>query len=345
MTTKRKHKLAWEEVVARDKATIEKICTDEKFAYYFFQVICEPLVSNIIRSVFKDGAEYDEVVDELYIHLWKPGKDGDYWHNLRTFDYRTSLFDWIKSAGIRYFVGRRNVCYSIPEELVENGVLVDICALIPKAFYRKLLMLYVIAGKSDEDVCSKLGIEASSLKYHYNKLAQAVEKTVKKEYPEYATLFDRNKNTSEDFSNNSVSSVESVCDLRALMALMPNERLRLVIQRLYIEEVASEDLAKELNTPVSNIYNLRVRALDQLRDVTILYGEFPHIKKYICMLSDDRNREIAYSIFVKGQSYEHIIDTYSLTIREFSQVKKAILAEINRLVNKKNKNKKEIIVK
>lgn len=63
------------------------------------------------------------------------------------------------------------------------------------------------------------------------------------------------------------------------------------------------------------------------------------------MLSDDRNREIADSIFVKGQSYEYIIDTYSLTIREFSHVKKAILAEINRLVNKKNKNKKEIIVK
>ena len=339
MTTTREHKLAWEEVVARDKATIEKICTDEKFAYYFFHVVCEPLISNIIRSVFKDGVDYDDVVDELYIHLWKPGKGGDYWHNLKTFNHRTSLFDWIKSVGLRYFIDRRNEVYLIPEELIENGVLVDICASIPKAFYRKLLMLYIVEGKSEEEVCSKLKIEQSSLKYHYNKLAQMVEKGVKKEYPEYSALFDKKNDSVDSHSDSCTFILESVHDLNVLMSLMPNNRLRLVIQRLYLEEVSAEDLANELHTPISNIYNLKIRALDQLRDVTILHREFPHIKKYICMLSDDRNREIADSLFVKGQSYEYIIDTYSLTIREFNQIKKMILAELNRIVNKENKKK------
>ena len=346
MASRNGYKLTWEEMVARDRATIERICADEKFAYYFFHVVCEPLFTNIMWTVFKNEADYDEIVDEIYVHLWKPGKNGDYWHNLLTFDYRTSLFDWIKSVGLRFFVNKRNEINFIPNELITNGIIFEILCQLPKSFYRKFAKMYLLDQCPIEEVCDKLDIEPSSFKFHYNKLARLIEKLVKNEFPEYTFLFFNPKEiVSNGDSEISYINIENKIDLEILVNMMPNERLKMVIKRLYMEDISPEDLSDELETPVSNIYNLRLRALDQLRDVTILSGEFANIGKFIFMLSDDRNREIAYSLFVKGQSYEHIIKEHSLTVMEFRRIKKNILSEINRLVNKENKKRKENIAK
>ena len=49
-------------------------------------------------------------------------------------------------------------------------------------------------------------------------------------------------------------------DLRQMLALMHNARHRLILQRLLLEEADYQEVAKELHTSVSNVYNLKRRA-------------------------------------------------------------------------------------
>lgn len=323
----------WEDVVARDKAIIDRVCSDEEFAYYFIYVACEPLLKKILWTVFNNDAEYDELANELYLHLKRPNKDGEYWHNLRTFDYRTSLFDWIKTVAIRLFVNRKNESINIPLEIIENGVITELSIKLDKAFDRKLLKLYVVDRRSQEEVCESLKIESKSFNYYLLSLARKIKSLVKVYYPEYYTLFDSNISSgSSEEPDNLEPSLDAKIDLKSFIESMPNNKYRLVIQRLYIDDISPERLSEELHTPITNIYNLKLRALDQLRDVVILSGEFPDIRKFIFLMSCDRLKEMATSLLVKGESYEEIATKYNLSHSEFRQTKKQILSELKKLI-------------
>lgn len=327
----------WEEVVARDKATVEKVCSDESFAYYFIYVVCEPLLRKILWTVFNNDADYDELANELYLHLKKPDEDGEYWHNLKTFDYRTSLFDWVKTVAIRLFVGRKNEPLFIPKELVENGAIKEIAIKLEKALDRKLIQQYVVNGLSPKEVCKNLNIEPKSFNSVYSSLVRKVKSIIKKQHPEYLSLFESEQHPDLDsLVANSNDSIDNKIDIAALINHMPNERYRYVIRKMYIDDASAEKIAEELCTPISNVYNLRLRALEQLRDVAIVTREFPDIEKYIRLLPDDRIRVIATSLLVKGESYEEIAKTYSLSQCEFRQIKKKILSELKKLIYKKN---------
>lgn len=58
-------------------------------------------------------------------------------------------------------------------------------------------------------------------------------------------------------------------DVRRLLSLMRNSRYRLVLQRLLLEDVAYEDLAEEMNVSVSNLYNIKKRALESLTAIAL----------------------------------------------------------------------------
>lgn len=92
-----------EELIEKEKAVVARICSDDDFAYYFFHEKCRPLFSKILWTVFGNNSDYDELVNELYLLLKKPNVDGEYWHALKTYDYRTTLFDWIKTVAVRHF--------------------------------------------------------------------------------------------------------------------------------------------------------------------------------------------------------------------------------------------------
>ena len=49
-------------------------------------------------------------------------------------------------------------------------------------------------------------------------------------------------------------------DFKRMLALMHNARYRLVLQRLLLEDADYQEVAEELHTPVSNVYNLKSRA-------------------------------------------------------------------------------------
>ncbi len=340
MVSRKEYKLTWNEMVARDKATIDKICSDDDFAYYFVYTACEPLLKKIMWTIFENNAEFDELANELYVHLKKPGKDGDLWHNLKTFDHRTSLFDWIKTVATRLFVDRKNEDLVIPQVVIENGVISKIGFKLDKAIDRKLLKLYVIEQNSIESVCAKLDIEKKSFTNVYRGLVRKIANIIKKDFPEYKDLIYNNKvnNTIEDQCSNTCNSLEDKIDLESYVSLMPNKNYQKIIQRLYLDEISSEQMAVELNTPTSNVYNLKVRALDQLRDVVIFSADFPNLEKYIFMIPDDRLRSVATSLFIKGLSYGDIAKEHSITQSEFRQVKKQVLSELKRFIYKQKRN-------
>ncbi len=74
----------------------------------FFFVKCQPLFHSVIRLVFSYEVDYDEFVNELYQFLME-----DDAAKLRSFQYRSSVYQWLKVLAIRYFIKKRN-------ELIDN---------------------------------------------------------------------------------------------------------------------------------------------------------------------------------------------------------------------------------
>lgn len=70
----------------------------------FLYVKCKPLLTAIMRNIFSYPVEYNEMVSELYDYLME--NDGQ---KLRQFQYRSSIYQWVKVVAIRFFINRRDV--------------------------------------------------------------------------------------------------------------------------------------------------------------------------------------------------------------------------------------------
>lgn len=69
----------------------------------FLYVKCRPLLTAIMRLVFSYPVEYDEMVSELYSHLMS-----DDCTKLRQFQFRSSIYQWMKVVATRCFIRYRN---------------------------------------------------------------------------------------------------------------------------------------------------------------------------------------------------------------------------------------------
>lgn len=78
------------------------IAKDDKVTKEFFFVECRPLFCKIINLVFSYEVDYDEFVNELYVYLMENDAQ-----KLRDFQYRSSLYMWLKILAIRFFVKKR----------------------------------------------------------------------------------------------------------------------------------------------------------------------------------------------------------------------------------------------
>lgn len=81
---------------------------DNRVTQQFFFVKCRPLLTAIMRLVFSYPVEYDELVNELYDYLME--NDG---LKLRQFQYRSSVYQWMKVVATRFFIRRR-------DDMIEN---------------------------------------------------------------------------------------------------------------------------------------------------------------------------------------------------------------------------------
>ena len=130
------------------------------------------------------------------------------------------------------------------------------------------------------------------------------------------------------------SQQETHIDVYQYLDAMPNEYYRKVIKALFLDDISPEILAKEMNTPVSNIYNIKSRGLDQLRDVALYSNEICNLEKYIKLISDDRNRSILTSIFIEKKDYEVVCSELKITEDQFKKFKKDAIKEIKKKIFK-----------
>ena len=100
-----------------DQQIIEAlIARDERVTDQFFFGNCRPLFLSIIRHVFSYEVDYDEFVNEFYLHLMENDA-----YRLRQFQGRSTIYQWMKVIAIRYFIAKRN-------SLIDNeskGALLD----------------------------------------------------------------------------------------------------------------------------------------------------------------------------------------------------------------------------
>ncbi len=58
-------------------------------------------------------------------------------------------------------------------------------------------------------------------------------------------------------------------DLKRLIEAMPNERYAFVIKRFFIDDATPKEIADEMGIEVSNLYNIKQRAIKQLTEVAL----------------------------------------------------------------------------
>lgn len=78
------------------------IVRDNRMTEEFFFVKCRPLFCSIMKLVFSYEVDYDEMVNELYVYLMEDDAS-----KLRNFQYRSSVYQWLKVLAIRFFIKKR----------------------------------------------------------------------------------------------------------------------------------------------------------------------------------------------------------------------------------------------
>lgn len=175
-----------------DKEIVQKLIDrDNLVTQAFFFKHCKLLFLSIISNTFDYQVDYDEFVNELYIHLME-----DDAHRLRTFNFSSSLYGWLKMVAIYYFLVEKN-----HDKLIDN---------------------------------------------------ESKEPLTKKDEP----------NVTQD-------SLISKEDFKRLLAAMPNRRYAFVLEKLILEDMATEELAAEMRITVANLYNIKKRAILQLTQVAV----------------------------------------------------------------------------
>lgn len=80
------------------------IARDNEVTQEFFFERCRSLFYAIINKVFDYEVDYDEFVNELYIHLMENDAD-----RLKQFEGRSSLYQWLKVTATRFFLKKRDL--------------------------------------------------------------------------------------------------------------------------------------------------------------------------------------------------------------------------------------------
>lgn len=333
-------RLTREELIEREKAVIDKICSNDDYAYNFFHEQCRPLISKILWTIYGNNGDYDELVNELYLYLKKPNKEGEYWHNLKTFDCRTSLFDWIKTVAVRHFYTPVEETFVLPESFLDSGLAEKIFAELDRSESRKYMYFKYITKLNDNELADKLHIEVSQLSALHRRSVRLLKKTVRQKYPEHLDYMFVKEDVVELNIEEAGSAIKgeemSSAGIDALnyLAAMPDNLYRYVLYALFIENTEPEELAVEMNRKVSNIYNLKSRGLDQLRDVVLFSNEIQNLESFINLIDDDRKKLLLHSIFIDKRGYEEVCSMLNINESKFKKLKKDALKELKNKIFK-----------
>lgn len=168
------------------------IARDETVTRQFFFQNCRPLLYKLISDIFSTHVDYDELVNELYLHLME-----DNARRLRSFKGDSSIYHWIKRVAYNYFLDLK-----LHRRVIENESL--------------------------------------------------------------DRLYDKRENLT-DFSEQ-----EAQMDVATLLDQIENERYRMVLQKVVLDGLDYDELAKITGLKKSNLYNIKKRAMAELAKIARL---------------------------------------------------------------------------
>ena len=169
-----------------DKTIIELlIAKDNRVTQEFFFKNCRPLFISIIRYVFSYKVDYDEFVNEFYLHLMENDA-----YRLRQYEGRSSIYQWIKITAIRYFIAKRKRMidmepkdshkkHNIKEESVDyetnNSAKIDIenlLKIMPNKRFVYVIRRVILEEAEFKEVANELNVSLENL-YNIKKRAIA----------------------------------------------------------------------------------------------------------------------------------------------------------------------------
>ena len=165
------------------------IARDERITQDFFFRRCKPLIFSLISRYYPGQADYDELVNDLYLHLME-----DHARRLQMFNGKSSIYHWLKQVANNYFLDRKK-----RERVIENGTperlsviakdaitdnaaqeaVMDVAAIldqIENENYRLVLQKVVIEGMSFEELEKITGIKKANLYNIKTRALKAMEK-------------------------------------------------------------------------------------------------------------------------------------------------------------------------
>ena len=136
-----------------------------------------------MKKVFDYEVEYDEMANELYVYLME-----DDAVKLRNFQYRSSVYQWLKVLAIRFFIKKRarmidgrsqespyNGCgqTAAPEaDKSAEGDLERLFRVMPTKRYVHVIRRLVIEDREPEEVAKEMEITTDNL-YNIKRRAMA----------------------------------------------------------------------------------------------------------------------------------------------------------------------------
>lgn len=165
-----------------DKEIIDALIRkDGTVTHEFFFVWCRPLLYSLIRKVFDYEVDYDELVNELYVHLME-----DDARRLRSFGGRSSVYQWLKCVAIRFFIEKRDRIIEdktgdplyerdepsyFPREMSDaQADMITLLNRMQNDKYRFVLEQYYLRGAGFDDIATALGTTPANV-YNIKKRA------------------------------------------------------------------------------------------------------------------------------------------------------------------------------
>ena len=170
---------------------------DNRITDQFFYVKCRPLLTAIMRLVFSYPVEYNEMVSELYDYLME-----DDCIKLRQFQYRSTVYQWVKVVATRFFIRKRasmieNTSKEPPYDRPEDDVSVDtaqsvaqkidvarMLAMMENQRYADALRHLILQDEEPEKYAESIGVTVDNL-YNIKRRAIAAISRIAIKYYSY----------------------------------------------------------------------------------------------------------------------------------------------------------------
>lgn len=148
------------------------IARDNHITEEFLFVKCQPLFYRTMRLIFDHEVNYNELVNELYLYLME-----DDAIKLRNFQFRSTVYQWLKVLSIRYFIKKRAKLddrkrQETPHSVEEKDVLAPGTArydlerlfqAMPSKRYVYVIRRLVLEGCEPEKLAHEMNITTANL--------------------------------------------------------------------------------------------------------------------------------------------------------------------------------------